>query len=242
MRRLFLPRITALSVLALTFALPARADEPAPAAPAPGGDAAAPAPEGAPVAAPQATSEVGKPFDLLTYLTHVRTLVSESMTPPRRSATDHGLYDLWGAILRPRAARMVARTKKLLEPGRWVFDPADGGAAHVKPEAWASTIGELASLYVELGGALQQYQQAQVTITQVRPDGTQPPPTGPVGGSSRSARWRPTSSAARGSATRSAPTRSPRTGTSSVASRPRWRSASSRCSASWSARRRSRTS
>jgi hypothetical protein len=167
-------RLLALCVLLLTSAAPAWAEDPP--APAP-----EPAPEAQP-AAPAPDAGESKPFDLQVYLAHVRTLVSENMTPPRRTATDHGLYDAWAAILRPRAARIRARVSRLMEPGRWQLDPGDGRAAHVKPEVWGSTIAELGSLYVELGGALQQYQQAKVTITQVRPDNTQAPPTGPVPG------------------------------------------------------------
>jgi hypothetical protein len=150
-----------------------RAEEP----PVPPPGAAEPVAPEAPVA-----PEEGKPFDLLVYLGHVRTLVSENVVPPRRTANDHGLYDTWGAILRPRAARILGRVKRLMEPGFWEFDPVDARAVHLKSTAWNTAIGELGSLYTELGGALEQYAQAKVTITQVRPDESRPPPIGPVSG------------------------------------------------------------
>src|SRR5688500_17705095 len=84
-----------------------------------------PVPQPAEPAPVPAGPEDGRPFDLLVYLSHVRTLVSENMQPPRRTATDHGLYDTWAAILRPRAARIAARVKRLMEQGRWEFDPVD---------------------------------------------------------------------------------------------------------------------
>lgn len=96
-------------------------------------------------------------FDVLAYVRRLQKQIEGHAVPPPRSATDRALYDAWTAILKPRAARMAGRLKRLAAPKRWTY--ADGGnwIEHLDPGEWSRAVREMASLYTELGGALKQY-------------------------------------------------------------------------------------
>ncbi|MHC5012513.1 MAG: hypothetical protein ACYTG6_16475 [Planctomycetota bacterium] len=125
----------------------------------PGAVAEDPPAEEAPPAAEDA------PVDVLAFLEDLETTLEAFLEPPEKTATNRALYDAWYAILRPRAARMLRRVKQIRKSRRWETDPAGERPAHLKPEAWTTVIRELASLYAELGGALEQYEGVDIVLT-----------------------------------------------------------------------------
>ena len=142
---------TVLSVaLILTVALPSYAnDEPLKAS----------APLG-PAAAPEATVEV----DVLAFVKSMREQLALHSKAPRHTAIDHGLYDLWHAILRPRIGRMIRRVQDLQHPKRWTKSE-QGLVLGLAPDAWSRTTRNMAALYTELGAALKRYERASVSFT-----------------------------------------------------------------------------
>ncbi len=153
---------TALAVLlAVASALRAVAwaEDPPPAPPAP--PVAPPAEE----ADPQRLLEAPQgPLDLRAFVLTLEGQLTELKTPPRKTPTDHALFDAWTSILEPRVGRMAGRLKRIGEEPRWA--PATDGASRIlTPEAWDVVVREAASLYAELGGALEQYTRFRVSFT-----------------------------------------------------------------------------
>jgi hypothetical protein len=147
-----------LSAWVLLAALPARAEDPPPPPP--------PAPP-----------------DFLLLVRSLKERLAEHETPPAKTDRDHALHDAWTSILRPRAARMTARAKGLLLRKRWRFETHDGveRAAGLLPGEWDAAIREMSMLYVELGGALEQYLHVKVTLTTPLGDPGTPVPPHPSG-------------------------------------------------------------
>ncbi len=108
------------------------------------------------------------PLDLRAFVLTLEGQLRELKTPPRKTPTDHALFDAWTSILEPRVSRMAARLKRIAEEPRWTHAP--GGAPGstgliLTPEAWDVVVREAASLYAELGGALEQYTRFRVSFT-----------------------------------------------------------------------------
>jgi hypothetical protein len=146
----------------------ARADEPPPAPGNPPGQPPAPpggevpGGPGAPGAAPgQPASE---PPDLHTFLDTLERQIERLRVAPTHTPADQALFDFWNSILSPRAPRMSGRIRNVAEKRRWVITPA-GRAAHLQPAAWDTVVREVATLYTELDGALQQYRDVRVKYT-----------------------------------------------------------------------------
>ncbi len=165
--------------------LPGGETPPPPQAPPPA-EAPAPPPAGPGAAAPGQAGEPAPPEapDLLVFLATLEAQVAALGRPPPRTPTDHGLYDAWKAILEPRAGRMAGRLRRLSEKPRWVRGP-DGRVQHLQPASWDAAVRELAGLYTELDGALQQYRTVRITLTRptsfgnVGPEPGPPDPTAP---------------------------------------------------------------
>jgi hypothetical protein len=122
---------------------------------------ASPEEEAAP---PPLAPEEAEPVDVVAWLGLLRSQLEHYLEPPERRGQDRALYDAWQSILKPRAARMVGRVKRLLDDRRWTKAEGDGAPAHLEAGAWSDAIRELASLYVELSGALAQYGNVRVTF------------------------------------------------------------------------------
>ena len=144
---------------------PARAVDADDPPPAPGADAP-PLPPAAPAGLDpgQLLATPQGPLDLRSLVLTLMTPLEAQRTPPRKTASDHALFDAWTAILEPRLGRMLGRLKRIAEEPRWT-PPGDGVRRMLKPEAWDVVLREVASLYAELGGALAQYERFQVSFT-----------------------------------------------------------------------------
>jgi hypothetical protein len=117
------------------------------------------------------------PLDLRAFVLTLEGQLRELKTPPRKTPTDHALFDAWTAILEPRVGRMAARLKRIAEEPRWALAPA-GTSRILTPEAWDVVVREAASLYAELGGALEQYTRFRVSFTPPAGFGLQGPGAG----------------------------------------------------------------
>jgi hypothetical protein len=174
--RLVLPLV----LLGLPF-VPVRAvagDPPAgpsvkPAGPAGAGEAGEPPPDPSVL-----VGKDGEPPDVLAFVAVLERQVGALKVPPTRTATDHALYDAWHAILAPRAGRMASRIKTLGDKRRWVLSPS-GLPLHLEPNQWETVVKELANLYVELDGALTQYNAVRVDYVRPTTMGLTPPEAGP---------------------------------------------------------------
>jgi hypothetical protein len=110
----------------------------------------------APEAAP------AKTLDLQVFLGHLRESLAAYQEAPAQTKMDHALYDAWSAFLKPRAGRMVSRLRVLEDKRRWETAPDGFRFTHLKPAEWDRVVREVAGLYTELGGALEQYTQFRV--------------------------------------------------------------------------------
>lgn len=151
--------------------------------PGPGGEPQAPPPAPPPPDGGPQGPPPGPP-DLLAFLGTLQSQIEQLGVPPPKTATDHGLYDAWQAILGPRAGRMAGRMRRLAEKVRWSFGPT-GAAVHLEPGSWEMAVRELAGLYTELDGAFQQYGSVRINLTRpagfgpVPPEATPPDPSAP---------------------------------------------------------------
>lgn len=150
----------------------ARAEDPPPAPPQPVAPERAapeaPALGGVPPAGgldPQQLLEAPSgPIDLRAFVLTLEGQIATLKTAPRKTPTDHALFDAWTSILEPRVGRMAARLKRIAEAQRWTA-PVAGGQRILLPDSWDVVVREAASLYAELGGALEQYNRFRVSFT-----------------------------------------------------------------------------
>lgn len=166
-----LPIALVLTLCTLLPPAPAAADDgpvpapdgAAPVPPAAGGEALpgeGPAPDAA--AGPGAEDDG---FDFRAFHRNLEAQLLHQAVPPRRTATDHGLHDIWSAVLKPRMPRMKQAVREMGRDTRWAIDPETGRAVGIAEDAWPRVVREAASLYASLGGSLEAYLKTNVRIT-----------------------------------------------------------------------------
>jgi hypothetical protein len=168
--------LSLLAVLLLLLARTGAGDPPA----APPGEPPAPPGAGEPAQEPGLPGPAGalQTPDVFSFLSTFERQVGQLKSAPEHTTTDHALYDAWHAILAPRAGRMAGRVKTLSERARWVYAP-DGRPLHLEPDNWETVVREVANLYTELDGALQQYKSVRIDYVRPTTMGLTPPEPGP---------------------------------------------------------------
>ena len=173
-------RLPCLTILALLVCLvgsqrPSLADEGAPAAPPPAPGTAPqdptepkeadPKPK-APAAEGEESVPVPKgPVDLRAVFAALRGQLALHQKAPTRGKYDRAAVDAWRSILKPRARRMTRRVEWLMAAERWLRPEAHGSWIYLAPNKWTRAVREIAALYTELGGAMNQYETVRVKIT-----------------------------------------------------------------------------
>ncbi len=100
-------------------------------------------------------AEKAEPEDPIAYLASYREWVVDHERPPPKDGTNQAVYEVWSAVLRPRARRMTGRLDRLMKRKYWL--PEDGTPVRVKSEAWSTFVRELGGLITELHGAYSRY-------------------------------------------------------------------------------------
>lgn len=95
--------------------------------------------------------------DPIAYLKSFHEWVREHERPPPKDGTNKAVYEVWSAVLKPRARRMSSRIDRLMKRKYWL--PERGTAERVKPESWSTFVRELGGLITELHGAYSRYNQ-----------------------------------------------------------------------------------
>ena len=100
----------------------------------------------------------GKLFDRANDLV---SRIAELKAVPRRSTDERAVYDAWRIAVKPRATRMLGRVRRIADPRQWEFDE-ERRPELLRPGAWSLAVREMASLYVELSGALEQHERMRI--------------------------------------------------------------------------------
>lgn len=84
---------------------------------------------------------------------------------PERTETDHGLYDVWYAVVRPRIARLKAALAFIGDDARWAIDPSAERTLGMAPGQWSGFVRDAAAANAVLAGMIDGYREANVQIT-----------------------------------------------------------------------------
>lgn len=84
---------------------------------------------------------------------------------PRRTATDHALYDIWVAAIKPRLPRLKQALTEMGRDVRFEVEPDTHRAIGIASDQWPRFIREAAALHAGLAGALDGYMKSNVKIT-----------------------------------------------------------------------------
>ncbi|MGE0191732.1 MAG: hypothetical protein AB7T63_06775 [Planctomycetota bacterium] len=84
---------------------------------------------------------------------------------PARTETDHGLYDVWYAVVRPRMARLKPAMAFLGDEARWAIDPSTRRTLGMAPDEWSGFVRDAAAAQALLVGMIDGYREADVRLT-----------------------------------------------------------------------------
>ena len=96
--------------------------------------------------------------NLVVQLAHIAKV-------PQRTSTDHALYDIWTAAIKPRLPRLKQSLNEMGRDIRFELDPDTHRAVGIAPDQWSRFIREAAALHAGLAGALDGYMKSSVKIT-----------------------------------------------------------------------------
>ncbi len=144
---------------------------PAPAPKSPGDPSEAEAPreaepgEGQNPAKSDAPTQPQGPVDLRALFAAFRGQLALHQKAPSRGKYDRAAVDAWRSILKPRARRMTRRVEWFKSADRWLRPTTHTSWIHLAPKHWTRAVREIAALYTELGGAMNQYETVRVKVT-----------------------------------------------------------------------------
>lgn len=84
---------------------------------------------------------------------------------PARTERDHGLYDVWYAVVRPRMARLKPAIAFIGDDARWAIDPSTRRTLGMAPDEWSGFMRDAAAAQAVLVGMIDGYREADVKLT-----------------------------------------------------------------------------
>jgi hypothetical protein len=100
--------------------------------------------------------------DFLPKVDAIRTKLAALLVQPPKQTLRRAIHDGWRTILQPRGSAMMGRLDDLILAKWWSFGD-DDKADWLVPKGWDNQTGDLAVLFTELGGCLEQYLRIRVT-------------------------------------------------------------------------------
>ena len=164
------PRIIRPLALAMTLGLaaPAARGDDTPPAVAPTAPAAEAPAAGAPaeLVEPLMRDDEGlAAIDFRSLHEALMAQVERVIETPQRTDTDHGLYDVWYAVVRPRIARLKTSLAFIGDDARWAVDTSTKRTLGLGADQWSGFVRDAAAANVVLVGMLEGYRDANVKVT-----------------------------------------------------------------------------
>jgi hypothetical protein len=156
------PRLVPFAFLtvALLFASPALAEEPAGAP-----NDMFPGAEEAPPEFPAGSEAFTAPIDrtnLPQWIGVLRQQLQRFETPPPTFPESRQLHDEWTTILKPRIARILQRLDNWQAEGKWAVVEGEAAPNILRPSEWTNFVRDMAQLATELHGAWTQYGKIEI--------------------------------------------------------------------------------